>query len=98
MHGHLPEAVKDERLQALQMLLRDQQTAFNQSQIGRVLPVLVAGKGRNAGQMHGRSPYLQAVHFGGTDAALNQFVDLRIVGASLNSLTGERVRARETAS
>ncbi len=94
---HVPEDVKDQRLQTLQALLRDQQTAFNQSQIGRTLPVLVTGKGRNEGQMHGRSPYLQAVHFDGTGAELNQFVDLKIVGASLNSLTGELVRAREPA-
>ena len=94
---HVPEDVKDQRLQALQALLRDQQTAFNQAQIGRTIPVLVTGKGRNEGQMHGRSPYLQAVHFDGTDAQLNQLVDLKIVGASLNSLTGELVRVREPA-
>jgi tRNA-2-methylthio-N6-dimethylallyladenosine synthase len=94
---HVPEDVKDQRLQALQALLRDQQTAFNQAQIGRTIPVLVTGKGRNEGQMHGRSPYLQAVHFDGTDAQLNQLVDLKIVGASLNSLTGKLVRVREPA-
>ncbi|MBI1399926.1 tRNA (N6-isopentenyl adenosine(37)-C2)-methylthiotransferase MiaB [Hyphomonas sp.] len=94
---HVPEDVKDRRLQALQALLRDQQTAFNRAQIGRTIPVLVTGKGRNEGQMHGRSPYLQAVHFDGTEAQLNQLVDLRIVDASLNSLTGELVRVCEPA-
>ncbi|MBK8198092.1 MAG: tRNA (N6-isopentenyl adenosine(37)-C2)-methylthiotransferase MiaB [Acidobacteria bacterium] len=93
----VPEEVKDARLQALQSLLRDQQTAFNQSQIGRTLPVLVTGKGRNPGQMHGRSPYLQAVHFDGNDTLMNALVDVKIVSGSLNSLTGELVRAREPA-
>ena len=97
MHGHLPEAVKDERLQALQALLREQQTAFNAAQIGKTLPVLVTGKGRNAGQMHGRSPYLQAVHFNGAETLNGQIVDVKIVGASLNSLTGELVRVAEAA-
>ena len=98
MHGHLSEAVKDERLQALQSLLRDQQTAFNQAQIGKTLPVLVTGKGRNPGQMHGRSPYLQALHFDATEALINTFVDVKIVSASLNSITGEHVRAHEPAA
>ena len=97
MHGHLPEAVKDERLQALQALLREQQTAFNAAQIGKTLPVLVTGKGRNAGQMHGRSPYLQAVHFNGAETLNGQIVDVKIVAASLNSLTGELVRVAEAA-
>lgn len=97
MHGHLPEAVKDERLQALQALLREQQTEFNAEQIGKLLPVLVTGKGRNPGQMHGRSPYLQAVHFEGPENLNGQIVDVRIVGASLNSLTGELARVREAA-
>lgn len=98
MHGHLSEEVKDARLQALQSLLRDQQTAFNRSCIGRTLPVLVTGKGRNPGQMHGRSPYLQAVHFEGTEAQLGTLVDVQIVSASLNSLSGDLVRVRESAA
>lgn len=97
MHGHVSEAVKDERLQALQALLREQQTEFNASQIGKSLPVLVTGKGRNAGQMHGRSPYLQAVHFEGPESLNGKIVDVKIVGASLNSLTGELMRVPEAA-
>jgi tRNA-2-methylthio-N6-dimethylallyladenosine synthase len=98
MHGHLPEAVKDQRLQALQALLREQQTDFNMAQTGKTLPVLITGKGRNAGQLHGRSPYLQAVHFEGPDALIGQIVPVRIIGASLNSLTGEHVDVREPAA
>lgn len=97
MQGHLSEAVKDERLQALQALLREQQTEFNASQIGKSLPVLVTGKGRNPGQMHGRSPYLQAVHFEGPESLNGKIVDVKIVGASLNSLTGELMRVPEAA-
>jgi tRNA-2-methylthio-N6-dimethylallyladenosine synthase len=97
MHGHVSEAVKDERLQALQALLRGQQTAFNRAQIGKTLQVLVTGKGRNPGQMHGRSPYLQSVHFDGAGPLLNRIVDVKIVSATMNSLTGEPVHAHETA-
>ncbi|MEM8921461.1 MAG: tRNA (N6-isopentenyl adenosine(37)-C2)-methylthiotransferase MiaB, partial [Pseudomonadota bacterium] len=56
MFGQVDEAEKDERLQRLQAVLNDQQTAFNASQIGQTLPVLFTGAGRNGGQVLGRSP------------------------------------------
>lgn len=89
MFGQVPEDVKTERLHALQALLRQQQTEFNASKIGETVPVLVGGKGRQPGQSHGRSPWMQAVHFDGPDSLNGQIVDVKIVGASLNSLTGE---------
>jgi len=104
MFGQVPEEVKDARLQQLQQVLREQQEAFNRSKIGQTVPVLVTGKGRNPGQAHGRSPWLQAVHFGlPHDQAmtisdlLGTIVDIRVIDASLNSLTGELVNVREAA-
>ena len=97
MFGQVPEEVKDARLQALQKLLREQQTAFNESRIGRTVPVLVTGRGRMEGQAHGRSPWMQAVHFDGPEELTGEIVDVKITGASLNSLSGELVRAREAA-
>ncbi len=91
MMGQVDEAVKGERLQALQKLLFEQQTAFNKSQAGRVLPVLVTGDGRMAGQKYGRSPYLQAVHFDDTTARNGDIVPVRILSGSQNSLAGARV-------
>ncbi|MEZ5953693.1 MAG: tRNA (N6-isopentenyl adenosine(37)-C2)-methylthiotransferase MiaB [Hyphomonas sp.] len=93
----VPEEVKDARLQALQALLRDQQEAFNRSKIGETVSVLVTGKGRNPGQAHGRSPWLQAVHFDGDAKMAGMIVDVRVVDASLNSLTGELVNVHEAA-
>ncbi len=98
MFAQVPEDVKDKRLQALQALLREQQTAYNESKIGQTLPVLVTGKGRKPGQMHGRSPHMVSVHFNAPDHVLGQMVDVKIVGASLNSLTGEFVNAPESVS
>jgi tRNA-2-methylthio-N6-dimethylallyladenosine synthase len=94
MFGQVPEDVKNERLQALQALLREQQTAFNASKVGQTVPVLVTGKGRKDGQMHGRSPWLQAVHFDGAPELAGQIINVRIDGATLNSLSG--VRAEES--
>lgn len=90
MMGQVSEAESSERLQRLQKLLFEQQTAFNAAQIGRTLPVLVTGNGRMAGQKHGRSPYLQSVHFTDTNAQNGDIVDVRITGSSQNSISGER--------
>jgi tRNA-2-methylthio-N6-dimethylallyladenosine synthase len=89
MMGQVDEAAKSERLQRLQALLFDQQLAFNASQVGRTLPILVTGDGRRPGQKHGRSPYLQSVHFNDTHAQNGDVVDVRITASSQNSLTGE---------
>ena len=95
MMGQVSEEVSAERLARLQALLGEQQRAFNAAQVGRTLPVLVAGKGRNAGQMHGRSPYLQGVHFQGAPDLVGRIVEVAITGSSQQSLGG--VRADETA-
>jgi tRNA-2-methylthio-N6-dimethylallyladenosine synthase len=95
MYGQIDEEVKKERLARLQELLSAQQRAFNDAQVGSVLPVLVTGKGRKAGQAHGRSPYLQAVHFDDAGVRPGDIVDVRIEAASLNSLAGARARALE---
>jgi tRNA-2-methylthio-N6-dimethylallyladenosine synthase len=92
MHGQIDEAVKAERLARLQTLLSEQQRAFNAAQVGRVLQVLVTGDGRRPGQKHGRSPYLQAVHFDDTAARDGDIVPVRVLSASQNSLAGARLQ------
>ncbi|MEQ1489520.1 MAG: tRNA (N6-isopentenyl adenosine(37)-C2)-methylthiotransferase MiaB [Terricaulis sp.] len=89
MVGQVSEEESSQRLQRLQALLFSQQTAFNAAQVWRTLPVLVTGKGRMPGQKHGRSPYLQSVHFQDTHAQNGDIVDVRITGSSQNSLAGE---------
>jgi tRNA-2-methylthio-N6-dimethylallyladenosine synthase len=89
MIGQVSEDEKSERLQRLQALLFAQQTAFNASQVGRVLPVLVAGDGRRPGQKHGRSPYLQSVHFNDSQAQNGDIVDVRITASTQNSISGD---------
>src|SRR6516162_6041041 len=56
--GQVPEQVKSDRLDVLQRLLKRQQLHFNESCIGRALPVLLEKPGRYNGQLVGRSPYL----------------------------------------
>lgn len=89
MPGQVDEAIKEERLARLNDLLNQQQLAFNQAQVGRVLPVLIEKPGRREGQMSGRSPYLQPVHLEAGGALVGQIVSVRIVQAHRGSLTGD---------
>ena len=86
--GQVPEAVKRERLLALQGLIDGHRRAFDRAMVGRSLPVLFEGKGRKPGQIAGRSPYLQPVYVQGPEALVGQIAPVDILAASPNSLTG----------
>ena len=88
MSGQLPAKVASERLQRLQELLWQQQASFNAGCVGRVFPVLFEKPGRHAGQLVGRSPYLQLVHAPAERSQLGQIVPVEISAAGPNSLAG----------
>jgi tRNA-2-methylthio-N6-dimethylallyladenosine synthase len=83
------EAEKDRRLQEIQALLREQQAAFNRSRRRMRMDVLITGPGRHAGQIAGRSPWLQPVHADGPADLIGQVVACDIVAAHTNSLAAE---------
>jgi tRNA-2-methylthio-N6-dimethylallyladenosine synthase len=85
----IPEAVKSERLAALQGLLSEQQSAFNASCAGKVMPVLFEKSGSKRGQLVGRSPWLQPVHVAEAQARIGEIRDVRIAEILPNSLKGE---------
>jgi len=78
--------VSSERLTALQQLLDEQQFAFNQSMTGKTVPVLFEKPGRRAGQLVGRSPYLQPVHVDSTPDLIGQIVMCEISHVDGHSL------------
>ncbi len=82
------EAVKDARLQELQAALRDSQAAFNADSVGRTVPVLVTGPGRRPGQLGGRTPALQPVHFPGSPHLIGQEIPVQIAASTPTSLSG----------
>ena len=86
--GQVAEAVKDARLQELQAALRDSQAAFNADSVGRTLSVLVTGPGRRPGQLGGRTPALQPVHFLGPIRWIGREVPVQIAAATPTSLSG----------
>jgi tRNA-2-methylthio-N6-dimethylallyladenosine synthase len=85
----LPEEVKHDRLRRLQALITRQQVAFQAAQVGRTLPVLVEKPGRNAGQVAGKSPYLNAVHLDAPPTTIGRVIDVRILATRRNSLDAE---------
>ena len=84
----VPEALKRERLYALQRLIDSDRHAFDRATVGRRLDVLFEGRGRKPGQIAGRSPYLQAVHVEGPESLIGQIAAVDIAAASPNSLIG----------
>lgn len=97
MMRQITESVKDERLQELQALLFKQQAEFNVSKIGQTMKVLISAKGKRAGQVIGKSPYLQSVFLTGGDELVGKMVDVRITGSGPQSLAAELIEANEYA-
>ncbi|MBU2534127.1 MAG: tRNA (N6-isopentenyl adenosine(37)-C2)-methylthiotransferase MiaB [Alphaproteobacteria bacterium] len=88
LEDQIAEEVQSERLQRLQALLEVQQSRFNASCVGLVLPVLFERPGRDNGQLVGRSPYLQAVHATAAETLLGGIHEVEISVANRHSLTG----------
>ncbi|MDR3529702.1 MAG: tRNA (N6-isopentenyl adenosine(37)-C2)-methylthiotransferase MiaB [Rhodopila sp.] len=95
--AQVAEADKDRRLQALQALLREQQTEFAAGCVGLDLPVLFTGPGRHPGQIAGRSPFLHPVHVSGSADLIGTESIVRIVANYPNSLAGTLVQERRIA-
>ncbi|MCE3255646.1 MAG: tRNA ((37)-C2)-methylthiotransferase MiaB [Rickettsiaceae bacterium] len=94
-NDQIAEEVKDARLQELQTLLTKQQIAYNKEFEGRVMKVLfdrkpgAMGK-KSAGQIIGKSPYLQSVVIDDSEQKyLGKLVDVKILKSRPSSLMGE---------
>jgi tRNA-2-methylthio-N6-dimethylallyladenosine synthase len=95
MEDQISREVMEERLERLHERIGQHQLAFNRSKVGMSTRVLVERKGRHQGQMIGRSPWLQSVHFE-TSAQPGDIVDVTLVSAGPQSMAGaeaERVAA-----
>jgi tRNA-2-methylthio-N6-dimethylallyladenosine synthase len=88
MRRQVAEDVKTARLEALQKLLLSQQYAFDDSQIGKILPVLFEKTARETGQIMGRTPYQQPLHVIADTALIGTIADVKIERRTANSLHG----------
>jgi tRNA-2-methylthio-N6-dimethylallyladenosine synthase len=89
LDGQVPEPVKDRRLQELQALLTSQQKAFAAGLIGSDMGVLLEKQGRHAGQLVGRSPWLQPVVVDDAAGEIGDIIKVRITHANANSLSAK---------
>jgi len=87
MEDQIPADVMDDRLARLQARIGAHQLAFNRSTVGRRTRVLIERPGKRAGQMIGRSPWLQSVHVE-TGAAPGDMVAVTLAAAGPNSMAG----------
>lgn len=91
MPNQVEEKVKKERLEILQARLFELQEQFNNSCLGKTMPVLFESKGRHAGQLVGRTPYMQNLHAKLDKTYLNKIVNIKVTEATTNSLSGELI-------
>ena len=59
--------------------------------IRQALPVLLDRAGRYDGQIHGRTPYMQAVHVEGPQDLIGREAMVKINHVGMNSLRGDLV-------
>jgi tRNA-2-methylthio-N6-dimethylallyladenosine synthase len=100
LKNQVDEDVKSERLQRLQAAIDRHQEAFNRRCLGRTFAVLFEKPGRHAGQLVGRSPYLQPVQVTAPAALMGAIAAVTITDVASNSLFGElsRPRGRDVAA
>ena len=87
MEDQIAPEVMDERLQRLHARINTHQIAFNTASVGKDTEVLIERRGRFAGQMIGRSPWLQSVHVE-TDSVPGDIVPVTLTSAGPRSMTG----------
>jgi tRNA-2-methylthio-N6-dimethylallyladenosine synthase len=89
MDQQVAPEIADERLQRLQALINEQQSAFNRDTVGKRTTVLLEKPGKLEGQLIGRSPWLQSVHILAPGLSIGDIVEVDIVDAGPLSLKGE---------
>ncbi len=87
MEDQIPRELMEERLERLHDRIGEHQLAFNRSKVGTETQILVERKGKRAGQMIGRTPWLQSVHVE-VDAQPGEIVNVTLVAAGPNSMSG----------
>ncbi len=88
----VPEHIKSRRLAILQQEISRQQLLFNESCIGKIMPVLFDRDGKLDNQLIGKTCYMQSVHVINPARDLfGQIIDVKIINAGANSLSGEMV-------
>jgi tRNA-2-methylthio-N6-dimethylallyladenosine synthase len=92
MPDAIPEEEKSRRLAILMERQREIQRPRNEALIGRVFEVMVEGKSRKDNQWHGHTSSNKVVNFTSRRTeSLGDYVQVKVVAATPNSLVGETV-------
>lgn len=92
----VPGEIKKQRLEIVQNLQHDISLRKNREKIGSVEEILVEGRSKlRQGQIMGRTRTNRIVNASGPDSLAGKMVDVRIIGASANSLLGELVAVHQ---
>jgi tRNA-2-methylthio-N6-dimethylallyladenosine synthase len=92
MADTIPEQEKGRRLAIVQDRQREIQVARNNELVGQTFEVMVDGASRRPGQWAGRTSSNRILNFSSPHSdLLGQYVQVRVTGASPNSLIGEQV-------
>ena len=89
MQGMIDAATMDQRLAQLQGLIDNRQAAFNAGCVGKTLDVLFEQPGRRAGQIVGRSAYLQPVHVMASADIVGRVQPVTLTGLERYSFFGD---------
>ena len=87
----VPAEVKEQRLAELLALRESQRQAFTRETLGRRFGVVFDKPGRHAGQLVGRSPYMQGVHAECPPETAGRMTQVEVVEVGPNSLKGRLV-------
>ena len=87
--GHLAEEVKEERLAQVLELQKAISLRKNERHVGSVQEVLVEGASKKGGMLTGRTRGNKSVNFPGPVHLRGSLVNVRIIAAGPNSLSGE---------
>jgi tRNA-2-methylthio-N6-dimethylallyladenosine synthase len=92
MSDAIPEEEKGRRLAALQEKQRLIQTKRHSSLVGEIYEILVSGKSRRENQWSGHTTCHRVINFTSQETTLlGKYVQVRVTGATPNSLVGEQI-------
>lgn len=94
MQETVSPAEMDKRLERLQELIDSQQSAFNKAAIGSTVDVLFERPARKAGQIVGRTAFLQPAHVMASPDIIGQILPVRIDSLERYSFLGELATSR----
>ena len=91
MRDVISEEEKGRRLAVLQEKQREIQTARHSTMVGEAFELLVSGKSRRENQWSGHTSCHRVINFSSQETALlGKYVQVRVTGATPNSLVGEQ--------